>query len=134
MSTKSWFQTYVAHPFVAAFEDLTKAPAIAQNPAAAQAVADAKAQASAVASAGSTAAAAIISDAQAAEDPALAALGDGLTVAFDAFLVKSIGPLGEQMIAPAGNTLIALGLARGHQLLDALAAHAQAQLAAAKPS
>ena len=116
MTTKSWFQTYVAHPFVTAFEDLTKAPAIAQNPAAAQAVADAKAQASAVATVGSTAAAAILSEAQAAEDPAIAALGDGLTIAFDAFLVKSIGPLGEQ-------------------LLDALAAHAHAQLAAnAKPA
>ena len=72
MSTKPWFLTTVTHPFVAAFEDRTRAPAITGNPAAAQAVADAKTQACTVATAAGGATAAIIPDAQAAEDPATA--------------------------------------------------------------
>ena len=125
----SWFSKFVVHPFVGALAGLGTHPAIASNPAAAQAVADAQKGATEIASVATSVASNIVADAAAAADPAMAALGQGLTDTMDAFLLKSLGPVGVAVI-PGANTLLALGEAKAHDLITALFAHAKAQLPA----
>ncbi len=131
----SWFTKFVEHPFVAAFASLETNPAITGNTDAANAVATAKQQAQTLAAAASTGVSTVLAAAQSAEDPSIAALGTGLTAAIDAFLTAALGPLGEEIVAPAANTVIALGEEKAHNLISALFAHASAQVqTVAKPS
>lgn len=129
----SWFTKYVEHPFVAALSSLQANPAITGNPEAAAAVQSAKDTATTIATATNSAAAIIVSDAQAASDPAICALGTGLEAAVDAYLLAAIGvnPL-EGLAASAAHTLIALGEGKAHDLVTALFAHAKTQVPTAK--
>jgi hypothetical protein len=126
----SWFSKNISHPFVAALAALANHPAIVSNPDAAKAVADAKSGAEALASSAISTASRIVADAQVAADPAIQALGTGLMAAVDGYLTSALGPIGATIVAPAANTLIALGEEKAHELITALFAHATTQVKA----